>query len=133
MFELEVVTCLKYIKRLLLLFRRIPEEINPIFTDFIDPEMEREIEDKNRNYSIFQAIVGENPFDQIDWIIKHGFEKYHYYYMCYENRTLYAPATVKEAPKQVTYSGDTIQHYVSGGRGNAKLISFRMTRSIEED
>lgn len=122
----------KYLKRLLLLFRKTPEEIRP-YIEFIDPEIEREIEDKKKNYAIFEAIVGENPFDQIDWIIKHGFNKYHYYYMCYENRTLYSPATVKEAPKQITYSTDTIQHYVSGGRGNAKLVSFSMVRRIEED
>lgn len=84
-----------------------------------DYELKRELEIKVRNYKMFENIVGETPMEQIDYIIKNGLSKFHYWYRCYETGSIYTPATVKQAPKE-----GSMMTYVCGGRGNAKLVGW---------
>ncbi|MGG4434509.1 hypothetical protein AAXE64_08105 [Priestia megaterium] len=59
-------------------------------------DIDEAIHSRERNYNLFLKIVGENPLDQIDWIINNGLDKFNYWYRCYETGKIYSPATVRE-------------------------------------
>jgi hypothetical protein len=61
-----------------------------------DYDIDEAIKKRKRNYRLFLKIVGENPLDQIDWIIENGLDKFNYWFRCYETGKIYSPATVKE-------------------------------------
>ncbi|MGG0308345.1 hypothetical protein ABEY43_06975 [Priestia megaterium] len=70
---------------------------------FSDYDIDDAIHNRERNYKLFLKIVGENPLDQIDWIIENGLDKFNYWFRCYETGKIYSPATVKE--EQITLRG----------------------------
>lgn len=70
---------------------------------------------KERDLKLFEKIVGDTPMKQIDWIISNGFEKYDYWYMCYEEGRIYQPATVEPFKENGT------EIVVRGGLGNARI------------
>ena len=61
-----------------------------------DYDIDEAIKNRERNYKLFLKIVGENPLDQIDWIIENGLDKFNYWFRCYETGLIYSPATVEE-------------------------------------
>lgn len=89
--------------------------------DYDDFSIDLYLANKRRNYELFEKIVGENPIDQIDWIIENGLDKFTYWYRCYETGSIYTPATVSEY-KPVAYE-------VRGGMGNRVLITVHHTAS----
>ncbi|MNG40144.1 hypothetical protein D3C84_1286010 [compost metagenome] len=58
--------------------------------------------------------------DQIDYIIDNGFDKYNYWYRCYETGSIYSPATVKQA----TIKKEGVTVFVYGGKGNKRIASY---------
>lgn len=106
------------------------EDIEELF----DYELDKETKIRKRNHALFEKIVGESPIDQIDYIIRHGLNKYHHWFMCYENGTIYQPATVEQAVKPYARLFETYETtYVRGGIGNAKLIGWEVRREIQDE
>lgn len=85
------------LKRLRRLFKREVQSIEITQEDKqAQEEFNRIIKEQNRNKELFEKIVGESVFDQIDWIINNGLNKYHYWNMCYQEGSIYNPSTVSE-------------------------------------
>jgi len=80
----------------------------------MDYDIDDAIHNRKRNYKLFLKIVGENPLDQIDWIVENGLDKFNYWYRCYETGKIYSPATVEQEHS----------HGVRGGLGN-RLYRFK--------
>lgn len=95
----------------------IEEEIEEDF--YSDIDIEKEMEIKERNLKLFEKIVGDNPFKQIDWIIENGFNRFHHWYRCYETGAIYSPASVEE---YIEY--DCVME-VRGGHGNRILYTYQ--------
>lgn len=65
-----------------------------------DAEVKREMDIKDKNLNKLHDIIGENPINQIEYIIENGMEKHNEVYRKYEERTLLQePAEKLEALK----------------------------------
>lgn len=72
---------------------------------------------------MFYKLVGENPLDQIDWIIEHGLNKFNYWFRLYETNKLYNPATVEEYIEN--------QFELRGGLGNQRIDGGHQLREYD--
>jgi len=105
---------------------------------FNDYNIDDAIKNRERNFKLFQKIVGVDPMEQIDWIIENGLNKFNYWFRCYETGLIYSPATVR----QTSYEVEEYRHEVRGGMGNNLLMCWdtgetaiyhRMKRDAELD
>lgn len=82
-----------------------------------DAYYKKELENMKRNQDMFEKIVGVEPMDQIDWIIKNSLNKYNHWLSASMNGKMYTPATVIEAPKRPILNPYPYTHRHSvGGR-----------------
>lgn len=97
---------------------------------FNDYNIDDAIKNRERNFKLFQKIVGVDPMEQIDWIVENGLDKFNYWFRCYETGLIYSPATVRQMPyipESELYSGE-----VRGGQGNNLLMAWDYGMSYEE-
>jgi hypothetical protein len=89
---------------------------------FNDYDIDDAIKNRERNFKLFQKIVGIDPMEQIDWIVENGLDKFNYWFRCYETGLIYSPATVNQKPVERIIEWDAYE--VRGGQGNSKLLCW---------